>query len=141
MPDEPPGHRRLVRDEQTVAPNPSRLEVGGLDHEHLALPSAGRKSLPRVRGVRGRMRTAVHPDIPLLLLPLDVGVELDDGLGLLVDLCGDAEIADAAEAIGGGMGLALMLWQRQERGVPTVGAKPQGVVDREPSIVSDIWAG
>ena len=87
------------------------------------------------------MRPPVHPDLALLLLPLNVGVQLDRRLRRAIDVGGDAQIADAAESIRGGMRLALMLWQRQERRHPAVGAQPRRIVDRQPGVVTDLGTG
>ena len=39
------------------------------------------------------------------------------------------------------MRLALMLGKRQERGVPAVCSHPQGIVDWEASVITDVGAG
>ena len=53
---------RLVAARHAVAADPAHLQVRGRDGEHVAVPLAGRESLPGVRRVFRRMRTAVHPD-------------------------------------------------------------------------------
>jgi hypothetical protein len=73
--DEALRHRRLVAERETVATDPPSFQVRGLHHQHVAVPLAGREALPGVRRELGRVRPAVHPDLPLLLLPLDVGVQ------------------------------------------------------------------
>src|SRR5207247_6920175 len=67
----------LVTARNAVAANPSRLEVGRRHRQHVAVPFAGRKPLPRMRGVFRWMLTAVHPDRSLGLLPGDVRVDGD----------------------------------------------------------------
>ena len=58
----------------------------------------------------------------------------------VVDVERDAQVADAAEPVGGRMRLALVLGQRQQRRVPAVGAQPRGVVDRQAGVVADLGA-
>ena len=53
VPDEVFGEHRLIAARDAVAPNPSHLQVRRRDGEHVALPLARRKPLPRVRGVSG----------------------------------------------------------------------------------------
>jgi hypothetical protein len=59
----------------------------------------------------------------------------------LVDFVRDAEIADAAEAVDRRVRFALVLRQRQQRGVPAVGAQARRVVDRQAGIVAHVRAG
>jgi hypothetical protein len=110
-------------------------------HQHVVVPLAGRKALPGVGGELGRMRTAVHPHLALLLLPLDVGDEPDHLLRRVVVDRRDAQVADAAEAVGGGVRLALMFGQRQQRGVPRLRAQTLGIRDRQPAVVADFRSG
>ena len=66
---------------------------------------------------------------------------LIDGLRLVVDVGGDAKVADAAEAVGRRMRLALMLREREQRGVPAVGPHPHRVVDGKAGVVADVGTG
>jgi hypothetical protein len=66
---------------------------------------------------------------------------LDHLLRRVVVERGDAQVANAAEPIGGGVGLALVLGQRQQRRVPGVGTQPLGVGDRQTGVVADLGAG
>ena len=67
--DEMFGDDRQIAARNPVAANPSHLEMRRGDRQHVAFPHAGREALPRVSGVVGRMRAAVHPDRPLGRLP------------------------------------------------------------------------
>jgi hypothetical protein len=138
VPDEPFGHRGAVAQHGAVAAHPACLEVGGTDHEDVAFPAPGGEALPGVRRIRRRVRPAVHPDVALLLLPLDVGAQPHDLLTGVVHVGRDAQVADAAEAVGGGVRLALVFRQRQQPGVPAVGAQPRRLVDRQARVVADV---
>ncbi len=84
---------------------------------------------------------SVHPDRPLLLLPLDVRGVSDDGLGLVVDNGADTQIADAAKPVSRWVRLALMFGHGQQRSAPTVGPEPRRVGDRQAGVVADVRAG
>ena len=138
MAEEPLGHVRAVAERETVAPHPPRLQMAGLDDEHVAFPSPGREALPGVRIEVRRMRTAVGPDLAPLLHPLDVRVDLADREVRLVEVIGDPQVADAAEAVGRWMRLARVLLHRQDAGVPRLASHPSGIVDRQTQVVADL---
>src|SRR4030095_15015964 len=54
---------------------------------------------------------------------------------------GDAQVADAAEAVGGGVRNARVLLHRQDTGVPRFAAQAHRVVDRQAEVVADLRAG
>src|SRR4030095_1962014 len=54
---------------------------------------------------------------------------------------GDAQVADAAEAVGGGVRNARVLLHRQDTGVPRFAAQAPRVVDRQAGVVADVRAG
>src|SRR5678816_1948699 len=91
-----------------------------------------------MRDVIRRLRTTVHPDLALLLHPLNLRVDLHQPLRGIVEIRGDAEVADATEAVSRWMRLALMFQQRQQRGVPGVGLPTRRVVDRQSRVVADV---
>src|SRR5207344_755274 len=55
-------HPRTIAMRDAVAANERGLQVARLDDELVAVPTAGREALVRVPLVRGRVRSAVHPD-------------------------------------------------------------------------------
>ena len=135
------GEHRRVTARNPVAANPSHLQMRGRHRQHIAVPLACRKALPRVRGVLGRVRTAVHPDGALGLLPGNVRVEGDQLLRRSVELAPDAQVRGAAGRVVGRMRLALMLGQREDRRVPAVGVQACRLVDRNPQVVADVRTG
>src|SRR5262249_13725405 len=114
VPDEPLLHRGAIAQRKAVAPHPSNLEMCGAHHEYGSLPASGRKPLPGVGDVIRRMWTAVHPDLALLLHPLNLRIDLAEPLRGIVEVRCDAEIADAAESVGRWVWFALMFRQRQQ---------------------------
>ena len=122
---------RLVATRYAVAANPAVLQVRGCDDQDVALPLAGRESLPSVWGVRGRMRSTIHIDRALWSLPRNVGVPGDQLLRRGIDFLPDPQICGAAWTIIGRVGLALMFRQGEQGGVPRVGAKSCRVGDGE----------
>ena len=77
----------------------------------------------------------------MLLLPLDVRVDLDDLLRGRILIAPHAQIADAAEAVGRRMGLALMFGQRQQRGIPRQRAHARRLGNRQSGVVADVRSG
>ena len=132
------GEHGLVAARDAVAANPPHLQMRGRHRQHVAFPLAGREPLPRVRGVLGRMRTAVHPDRPLGLLPRDVRVVRHELLRRAVELAPDAQVGGAARRVVGGVRLALVFGQREDRRVPAVPVQAARFVDREAEIVADV---
>ena len=135
------GEHGLVAARDAVAADPPHLQMRGRHRQHVAVPLAGREPLPRVRGVLGRMRTAVHPDRPLGLLPRDVRVVRDELLRGAVELAPDAQVRGAARRVVGGVRLALVLGQREDRCVPAVAVQAARLVDRQAEIVADVGPG
>jgi hypothetical protein len=86
------------------------------------------------------MRPAIGPDLPPLLHPLDVRVDLHHRIAGRVVVVGDAQVADAAESIGGGVRLAGVLLHREDAGVPGLAAQPAGVVDGKTEVIADLRA-
>ena len=107
---------------------------------YVAVPFAGGKSLPGVRGVGRRMRTAVHPDGALGRLPGNVGVIGDQLLRVAVHFLPDAQVGGSAPGVVGRVRAALILGQREQRRIPAIAAQARRVVDRQSEIVADIRA-
>ena len=103
--------RRLIALRQSVASEPALLEMGGLHFERIADEVSGRESHPRVRRVRWRMRTSVHPDHPVtfegLVVPVNGGKPLRVGVSLLPT----AGVADGTDRVRSDVAVALMLAQ------------------------------
>ena len=89
--------------------------------------------------VLGRMRAAVHPDRPLGAPREMMRVDGDELLRRRVALFPDAQAGEARHVVGR-VHAALVLGQRDERGVPGVGAGADGVVDRQARVVAELGA-
>ena len=140
VPEQMFGSGGVLAARDPIAADPAFLEMRGGDGQHVAVPFAGRESLPGVGGVGGRMRTAIHPNGSLRRLPGNVGVIGDQLLGVAVHFLPDAQVGGAAPGVIGRMRAALILGQRQQRRVPAIAAQARRVVDRQPEIVADIRA-
>ena len=141
MPDQMFGRGGVFAARDPIAPDPAFLEMCGGDGQHVAVPFAGGKSLPGVRGVGWRMRTAVHPNGSLGRLPGNMGVISDQLLRVAVHFLPDTQVGGSAPGVIGRMRATLILGQRQQRRVPAIAAQARRVVDRQPEIVADIRAG
>ncbi len=141
MPHEVFSHRRLVRVRDAVALNPPDLQVRRLDDELVALPAGGGEAGPRVRGIRGRMRTAVEPDEPCRLAERAEQLVADRLLRHRVEDLIDADVRRPAQRVSSGMRLGLVLAQRKDRGVPAVGLHPRGVIDRQAEVIAEFRTG
>src|ERR1700688_2560909 len=108
MTDEMLGERDPVARRNPVAPVPALFDVSGVHSEDVALPLAGGETHPGVRGVVGRMRAAIHPDGPVLLIGADVVPEGDQVLRLRISLLPDPKPVGAAVDVAGSVHLALM---------------------------------
>ena len=125
--DEVLDHGGVLAVGDAVAPDPLRLDVRGVDGQDVAVPLAGREPHPGVRRVFRRMRPAVHPDGSLLLVGADVALDRDELLRVRILLFPDPHLQRTAVDVRGDVDLALMLSQRQARGVPAVGVQPGAV--------------
>ena len=96
-----------------VSTMPTLLDVSGRDLEHSALPLAGRKSHPRVRGLLGRMWPAVEPDRSLLRIGAEEVLDGDHRLRARIDFLGDANADRPTVDVRRDVRAALMLRQRQ----------------------------
>src|ERR1043166_1587663 len=124
--------RRLVALGQTVAPDPALLDMCRVDREHVAFELAGREAFPRMRGELRRMRTAVHPDRPRLLVRADVVLDGDEDLRVRIALFPNPQLQRTTIDVRGDMHLTLMLGERQPRWVPAEGPLTRAVVNRQP---------
>src|SRR5881397_1750680 len=70
-----------------------------------------------------------------------MGVECDDLLRVFIDFLRDPEIGRSSWRVVGRMRFALMLGERQQRRIPTVGSESRRIIDRQAEIISDFWAG
>src|SRR6266700_2610240 len=82
----------FVAARNAIAADPTGFQVSGCDGEHVSFPLPGRKSLPGVRCILGRVWTPVHPNGSLGGLPGDVRMEGDDLLSGIVDFFPQAQI-------------------------------------------------
>ena len=130
-----------VASRQTVAPHPALFQVRGRDLEHVALPRAGRKALPRVLGVRRRMRSAVHVDRALLQRPHHRDVPRDHVLGHRVHGTADAQVRRTARRVIRRVRLALAFGHGPFGRIPGIRAQPRRVVDRQTRVVADVGPG
>lgn len=65
----------------------------------------------------------------------------DQLLGIAVNFLADAKLSRASRRIIRRVRLALMLRDREQRGIPCIAAKPGGVGDGKAEIVADFRAG
>src|SRR5262249_18124111 len=89
----------------------------------------------------GRMRSAVHPNRPRLFVGADVVLDCDDLLGFGVLFLPDAELQRTVVDVGSDVHAALMLLQRQARGVPALGKQACRIIDRESGVIPQVRAG
>ena len=83
----------------------------------------------------GKAGRVVHPDRPGPgISPIDD--ECDDLARCRVVDSGNLQIRRPAHSVGSGVGYALMLWHRDEIGVPGVGPQPRIVVDRKAEVIA-----
>src|SRR5690349_20433414 len=107
------------------------LDVSGGDGEDIVLPLAGGKTHPRVRGIAGRLRAAVHVDGAGLLVGADVVLDGDEPVGFGILLFPDAKLEGSAIDVGSGVDLALMFGKSEAVRVPAQGPLARFGVDRE----------
>ena len=119
----------------------SRFEMSGGDREHVAFELTGRKSLPGVSGIVGRMRPAVHPDGPFGSFPRNVRVIRNQLLRLPVHFLPYSKVGGPAPCVVGRVWLALMFRQRQQRCIPGIRAQPRRIVDGQAQIIADLRTG
>src|SRR5687768_3957054 len=91
-------------------------------------------------GVRPRMRAAIHPDGPGLLVCAAVHLDGLQVLRLRMLLFPDAQVERSAEDIRRHVDAALLFRERDARGVPAVGVLARGVVDGQAEIVAELRA-
>ena len=94
MTDEEFHERRLIAFRQSIATQPSLLQMGRLHLERVADEPPGRKAHPAVRRVRRRVGTAVHPDCAVALECLVVPVNGNQALRVRIALLPGAGVAD-----------------------------------------------
>ena len=139
--DEVLGQRRLIARGHAVAAVPPLLDVRRLDHEPIAFPTPGREAHPGVRRVGRRVRPAVHPDRPRLLVGADVVLDRDDVLRSGVLLVPDADVERAPVDVVHGVDATLLFVVGQPRGVPTLGPLTGGGRQRNARVVAQPDAG
>src|SRR5688500_17421905 len=84
------------------------------------------------------MRTAVHPDSACLLVGADVVLDRDDALRLGIFLFPDSQLQRTVVDVRRDVHAALVLLQRQARGVPAVSEEPRGAVDGQAKVVAEV---
>src|SRR5581483_1609436 len=105
----------------------------------VAVPHARGEALPSVLHPIRRMGAAVHPDRADAPPCGHVGPERDQLLGGWVDLARDAQIAETAHTVIGGMRPALVLgYHGNAVGVVAVGTQPGAVINRHAHVVSEL---
>ena len=132
--------RRQIALRHAVPPQPALLDVRGRDHEHVALPLAGREAHPRVRRVRGRMRAAIHIDGPLLVERADAVLDGDEIARPRLPVFPDRDVGGAAIDVRRHVHPALLLRQRQPVRVPALGVPAGAVRQRQPGVVAKLRA-
>src|SRR5262249_10316798 len=68
----------FVTGRQPIPAMPTLFDVRRSNRQHISFPGAGREPHPRMRCVLGRVRAAVHPDRPALLVRVDVLVDSNE---------------------------------------------------------------
>ncbi len=121
VPQEMLGHGGFIALRKTVAARPALFDVRGVHRQDVAFPFTGGKSHKRVRGIRGRMRTAVHPDGARLLISADVIFDRDHLLRVRILLVPDPQMQRSMINIRRHVHPALMFLQREARSVPAFG--------------------
>src|SRR5690348_13888752 len=111
--------------------------MSGVHGENVAFPFAGGEAHPCVRGISGRMRTAVHPDGSELRPGADVVLDSNDLLCLGVLLLPNAEIERPAINIWRDVDAALLFPKGKSRRIPTFRPLARRVVDGQPEIVNE----
>ena len=114
---------------KTAAPIELLLDVRGPDGQNVAVPLSGGESHEGVRRIVGRMRTAVHPDRPVLHVRADVLLVGDDFLRRRVFLFPDSELQRSAVDMRKAVGLALMLEKIHAADIIRFRVTAGGVVD------------
>src|SRR4030095_2899405 len=122
--------RCAIAPRNAITTDPTGLQVCRGDREHIALPLTRREPLPRMRGIVGRMRSAVHPYCSLGSLPCDVCVVRDEFLRLFVDFFPNPQVCGPASSVVGWVRFALMFRQGEQRCVPAVASETRGIIDR-----------
>src|SRR5215475_9676153 len=139
--DEVFGERGQVARGNAVAAVPALLDVGSVNGQNVALPLPRREAHPGMRREFGRMRPAIHPNGPVLLVGADVVADSDDVLGLRIAFFPDPELKRATIDVCSRVYLALMLFESQPVGIPAQGPLPRCVVDGNPKVVNQFGAG
>src|SRR6185503_93877 len=98
--------------------------------------STRRESHPCMWSVRRWMRTPVHPDGPMSLERLVIPMDRDQPLRVLIALLPRPCIAQGAHGIGCDVAVALVMSQRQTRGVIRQRKQPSRLVDGKPTVVA-----
>ena len=138
--DEELDQRRLIALRQSVSPQPALLEMRRLHLERLPDETSRREAHPRVRRPRRRMRTAVHPDRAVPFERLVVPVNRDEPLRVRIALLPGARVADRADGVRRDVAVALMMTERDARGVVRQREQPCGFVDRKAAVVAELRA-
>src|SRR5881397_2412711 len=92
-----------------------------------------------MRRVLRRMRAAVHPNGPPLLIRADVLLNRDQPLGLRIFFFPDSQVQGPAINIRNDVNAALMFRYAQTRGIPAQGKLPRAFGDRKTEVVHERW--
>ena len=132
---------RAIAARQPVAADPAFFQMRGGDGQNVAFPFPGGEALRGVQRVLGRMRTAIHPDgalrAPREMMRCGSRSAVCESLSNSSQMRMPAKLGDVI----GRVDAALILGQRDERCVPSVGAVAGGVVDWDAQVIAQLRAG
>ena len=133
------GHHAVRARRRAVPLNDALLHVRGRHDELTVLPHAGGEAVPRVLGVFGRMRTAVHPHDAIGAAEAAGDRVRDQLLRDRIENRQDAERRlRSAHPVLRRMCLRLTLRLRQDRRIPRFGLLTIGGIDRQARIVAKL---
>ena len=139
MPHPVLGERGLAAPRQPVAPQVIRLQVRGLDVEHVAVPRARRETGERMCGERRRMVAAVEPDGAFLLLEVHAQVNREHSLRQGIEDLLDSHVRETAHRVVAAVRPALVFSDDGDSiAVVGVAAQAPGVVQRNPRVVAEL---
>src|SRR5579863_5073391 len=130
--------RCLVAVTQSIAPQPSSLEVRGIYRQDAAVPLSRRKAHPGVQRGIARMRAAVHPDSSRLFVVVYVLLDGNELLRLRVSLFPNPDVQRAAVDVGHDVRFALMLRHGETGSVIAQSRKTSSFIDRKPEVVRQL---
>ena len=130
--------RREIALRHAVPAQPALLDMRGRDHEHVALPLAGREAHPSVRRVRRRMRAAIHVDRSFLVERADAVLDGDEIARARLSLFPDRDVGRTAIDVRRHVYPALLFRQGQPVRVPALGVPAGAVGQRQTGVVAEL---